>query len=115
MRAAGLTVEVHDDHFPTNARDEDWLKAVGNRKWVVLSKDDQIRYHPMERDALLNAGVMAFFLPRGDLKGDEMAAIFLRALPRIKRFLKKYKPPIIGKVTRGGDVSILGSTGWRTK
>lgn len=104
-------MEVHDDHFPIDSKDEYWLTEVGKKGWVVLSKDDQIRYRPVEKAALLNAGVVAFFLPRGDLKGEEMATVFLKALPRIKRFLKKHKPPIIGRVTRSGEVSILGQSG----
>ena len=103
-------MEVHDDHFAIDAKDEDWLIEVGKKGWVVLSKDDLIRHRPVERDALLKAGVVAFFLPRGDLKGDEMAEIFLKAMPRSNSFLKRYKPPIIGRITRSGDVSLLGQS-----
>jgi len=28
LREAGLTVELHDDHFPQDALDEDWLPEV---------------------------------------------------------------------------------------
>ena len=36
LRAQGHTVELHDSHF---AKDVDWLPTVGQRGWVVLTKD----------------------------------------------------------------------------
>jgi hypothetical protein len=31
LRQAGAAVEVHDDHFLQDARDEEWLREVGQR------------------------------------------------------------------------------------
>jgi hypothetical protein len=31
-------VEIHDDHFPSDAKDEVWLAEVGIRGWIVLTK-----------------------------------------------------------------------------
>jgi hypothetical protein len=37
LRQAGATLHIHDDHFPPDAKDEDWLaeifRADGERKW----------------------------------------------------------------------------------
>jgi predicted nuclease of predicted toxin-antitoxin system len=100
-------VHIHDDHFLPDAKDEEWLTAVGRQGWVVLTKDTRIRYRNLERAALMRAGVGAFVLTAGDLKGDEMAQIFVKALPAISRFLAKHRKPFIAKVTRGGSVSKL--------
>jgi hypothetical protein len=43
----------------------------------------------------------------GDLQGDEMARIFVNALPAIARFLKKHKKPFIAKIGRNGSVTML--------
>ena len=43
LREAGHVVLVHDDEFEPDARDVDWLQAVGQRGWVVLTKDARIR------------------------------------------------------------------------
>jgi len=37
LRSAGARVEVHDDHLPQDAKDEEWLQYVGARNWVVLT------------------------------------------------------------------------------
>ncbi len=88
-------------------KDEDWLTRVGRNGWIVLTKDHRIRYRNLEREALMNAGVGAFILTAGDLQGEEMAQIFVKALPAIAKFLRKHKKPFIAKVTRNGLVSML--------
>ena len=35
---------------------------AGSRGWIVLTKDERIRYRPNERRALLRSGVRAFIL-----------------------------------------------------
>src|SRR5437867_9891407 len=113
LRAEGADVRVHDDHFPSNAKDEYWLTEVGQKGWIVLTKDDQIRHHPVERDALMAAGVGAFILPRGNTTGSEMARAFVKALPKIKKFIRKHSRPFIARVTSGGSITMLDAGGRR--
>lgn len=55
LRAAQQIVVVHDDEFQPDARDVDWLTAVGAKGWIVLTKDARIRTNALEREALLAA------------------------------------------------------------
>jgi 5S rRNA maturation endonuclease (ribonuclease M5) len=89
------------------ARDEEWLSEVGHKGWVVLTKDYRIRYRNVERLALLQAGVAAFILTAGDLQGEEMARIFVKALRPISKFLRKHNRPFIARISRDGAVSML--------
>lgn len=100
-------VEVHDDHFPADAQDEIWLQSVGKRGWIVLTKDRNIRYRTREFNALMAHGVRAFVLTAGDLSGDEMAAVFVSALPKIRRFLLKHNGPFMAAITRGGNLRMI--------
>jgi hypothetical protein len=36
-----------------------------------------------------------------------LAEIFLKALPKVRRTVKKQKPPFIAKISRGGDITLL--------
>jgi transcription elongation factor len=76
LREVGETVEIHDDHFAPDAKDEVWLIEVGSRDWIVLTKDDRIRYRLTERTALVSAKVEVFVLTSTQLQGSEMAAAF---------------------------------------
>lgn len=100
LRKAGAHVEIHDDHFPPSAKDSEWLPVVGKRGWVVLTKDDRIRYRQHEREALLDAGVRAFVLTNRNLTGGEMAAVFVDALRKIERLASKEGTGFIATVTR---------------
>ena len=71
LRATGAMVEVHDDHLPQGAKDEEWLAYVGARHWVALTQDDRIRFHSHERLALLQASVRAFVLTAKGLRGED--------------------------------------------
>ncbi len=87
LRATGADVRVHSDHFAQDARDEEWLAQVGQQGWIILTKDTRIRYRTIERNALMNARVRAFVLVSGNLSGQEMAKIFVKALPAIRKFV----------------------------
>jgi hypothetical protein len=107
LREIGETVEIHDDHFAPDAKDADWLLEVGKRSWIVLTKDDRIRYRVTERTAIVSARVRAFVMTSTQLQGAEMGAAFIKALPRIKRIIASNAPPFIARVSRTGKVSLL--------
>ena len=99
LRSAGLSVERHRDHFPPNARDEDWLAAIGARKWVALTHDRRIRYKPNELAAVVRHRV-ALLVIVGSAPYPELATAFVATLPRIESFLGTHAPPFVGKVFR---------------
>jgi hypothetical protein len=107
LRLAGVHVEIHDDHFPATAPDEDWLGDVGQRGWVALTKDRGIRYRAPALAAIRLSAVRMFVLTAGDLQGSEMAAIFVQALPHIRRLTRRQTAPFIARITKTGTASIL--------
>ena len=108
LRQAGLRVEVHDDHFPPDASDAEWLRAVGQRGWVVLTKDERIRRRPLERAALLDAGVRAFVLTARGMSGADMGQAFVRARGSMENLLRRRRQrPFIATVTRRGRVRVI--------
>lgn len=107
LREAGARVEIHDDHFPIGAKDHDWLPAVGKKGWVVLTKDQRIRHRGLELKALRDAQVRAFVLTTGNLQGHDMAAIFVKALPAMQRFVRKTNPPFIARLTKPGKITLI--------
>ncbi len=101
----GAKIEIHDDHFAQDTDDIRWLTEVGKRSWIVLSKDERIRHHPLELYALKTAKVGAFFLMSKGLSGDEMAAIFVKAMPNILNACGSSKPPFVFLVYRYGKIA----------
>jgi len=93
LKAGGLSVERHADHFPPNAHDEVWLKEIGSRGWIALTHDRRIRYKPNERDAVMRHGV-ALLVIVGTVPFPDLARAFVTSLPRIEQFLGQHRPPV---------------------
>lgn len=110
LRQAGATVEIHDERFNQDAPDEVWLKSAGENKWIVLTKDKNIRFHAREKETLLAYGVRAFVLTAKALNGDEMAEIFVSALPKIAKILEKNSGPFVATITANGNVRVVWPT-----
>ena len=108
LRAAGLKVEVHDDHLPQNATDPEWLTLAGKNGWIVVTRDERIRYRVAEKQAIRCAKVRAFVIvAHGDLRIEEIAEILLKALSKVESIAVQEKPPFIAKIWRDGNVAVI--------
>jgi predicted nuclease of predicted toxin-antitoxin system len=107
LRQAHLRVEIHDDHFAQDAEDELWLTHAGQRGWVVLTKDERIRYRPNELRALIEAEVRTFIVIARNRPMTEVATIVVQALPAIAAFLAQHSPPFVAKITADSKVAMV--------
>jgi PIN domain-containing protein len=99
-----LSVKIHDDHFKRDEEDRVWLRAVAQHGWVIFTKDQRLRYRPLEIAALRSSRARVFVLVAGSLRGSEIAAAFVAALPRICRILRKHAGPFVARITKDGGV-----------
>jgi len=83
------------------------LREVGERGWVVITKDKAIRHRDTELAALKAARVAAFVLTAKRLTGPENAAALARALPKMNRFVIGNRPPFIAAVSAGSRLTML--------
>jgi len=104
LRNVGARVEIHDDHFSQNSYDKDWLRIVGERNWVVLTKDKKIATRLLELEAVAEGNVRLFAFVDGDVPGVVMAQAFVNALENMQRFIRGNQAPFIAKVYQPGLV-----------
>lgn len=107
IRAAGHDVVVHDDLFAADAPDETWLRKAGEEGWIVLTKDQRIRYRELEKRALVQSRVRAFVFTQKKQAVDDIIASFLESLPTIVRAVEDETPPFLASIQSGGRVRIL--------
>ena len=100
----GATVEIHDDHFIRDMKDEDWLRIVGQDNWVVLTKDKKIASRPLELLAVAQGNVRLFVFVDGDVPGVVVAQGFVKVLEKMQRFILDNQAPFIAKVDKSGMV-----------
>ena len=103
----GVQHQRHRDHFSRGTRDEIWLQFVAERAWVVLTKDKRNRYNEIERQALRRHRVREFYFASGNFTGSEMAAALAAAIPKMRAICREHNPPMVGSITRSGQVTVL--------
>lgn len=106
LRAAGALIEHHGDHFEQNTPDTDWLPVVGDRGWVVLTKDKTIAKNQLELMAIARAKAKVFILASGNLSRQEMAVLLVDVLGHLKKFAQGNQAPFIAKVYQGRRVKL---------
>jgi hypothetical protein len=99
LASAGLSVNRHDDLFPPDCPDEQWLAQIGEAGWIAITHNARIRYVPNERDAVVRHRI-SLLVVVGKAPLKELAENFVVTLPRIKEFLAKHRPPLIAKIYR---------------
>jgi len=99
---AGEQAIAHDQRFPPDAPDVVWLAEAGRQHWIVLTKDKRIRYRELEREALIRGGLAAFVLTSSGLRGEEIAALVLEHLSRIKHLAAFQPRPFVASVNKSG-------------
>ena len=104
LRNAGALVEIHDDHFKQDIEDKDWLRIVGERNWVVLTKDKKIASRTLELEAVAEGNVRLFAFVDGDVSGVVVAQAFVNALENMRGFMRGNPAPFIAKVHQSGMV-----------
>jgi hypothetical protein len=98
VRGEGVTVHLHQDHFPQNAPDVEWMPEVARRGWVIISPDIRISRDRLEVEAIMTSGAAVFCLAGGHLTGEQKARNFLRCLPQIASVLERTPRPFIARV-----------------
>ena len=105
--ALRLQSEGHDakpfDEF-AGKRDVDFLPIIGERGWVLLTKDKNIRRNQLEVEAILNAGVRAFVITATNVSHQQIADLVSKAIRKIAQ-ISQQKGPFVYNITSTGILS----------
>ena len=102
MAAFGEDVTHLQDHYPTNAADADWLPRIGRDEWILLTRDDRVRFKPAELTAFKQYHVGAFFLGGKDRSRCDLIQQVVRNWPRMKELAAKTVKPFAFRVPPQG-------------
>jgi PIN like domain len=102
----GVKHERHGQHFAPGTEDTQWLPFVGEKGWVLLTKDKRIRYNELEKAAVRAYKVREFYFSSGNYSGAEMAEMLVAGLRDMVRIFRREKPPFIASVTKSGKVDV---------
>jgi len=102
LRSEGMKVEVHDDHLPADAPDEDWLALVGRSGWVAITKDRNIRYRAAEIDAIRVYSARVIVIRMKNASGPDLAELLAKGRRRIARFAARTTAPFVARMYGNG-------------
>ena len=103
MRAFGEDVDHLQDHFPPDSPDTEWLKYIGENDYFLITRDNAIRRHPAELNALKNYGVGAFFLGGKQRTRWKLVQQVVRNWPQIVAYASSTARPFAVRVRPTGS------------
>jgi hypothetical protein len=94
------------DEFPTNTQDVEWIPAVAQRGWVIVTIDRKILKRPAEREALQRCGADAVFLPGTPFQKDMWAQAewLTKHWRAIDDHLRTARHPVCCRITDRGKI-----------
>jgi predicted nuclease of predicted toxin-antitoxin system len=93
LKAFGEDVTHLREHFADDAPDHEWLPFVGQNAMVLVTRDERIRYRPVELHALRQHRVRAFFLGGKNRTRWQIIEQVVRNWVRMKDIAEKTNPP----------------------
>jgi len=96
----------HVDKFRTGVADADFLPTVGMNGWTLLTSDQRMGRRFLEREAIRQHRVRMFAFTSNNLGGYAMARALQVALPKMRRFVQKNRPPFIASISSSGSISM---------
>lgn len=111
LNAAGIAFIAHHDRFAQDAPDEVWLAGVANQAWLVVTRDQRIRYKVNEQAAAVRAGLHLFVFTQGGLTAVQTADILVTAYPAMVASAAAKPPPAFWSLQKSGKVIALALGG----
>jgi len=111
LRKAGIPCEVHDDHLSQDATDVEWLQLVGEKGWIAISRDRNIRYRGPEKAALIEANARLIVIRAKGALPQDIASLIIGHINRICRFAQKHGAPFMAGITSDGKITKYPLTG----
>ena len=105
LRAAGARVEHVRGAVKAGSDDAEWLSVAGEHRWIVLMRDQRIRYRRLEREALKSAEVGAFVFTGGQATAQDTADVILPRLSKIVSIARSERRPFLYTLTLGGTLT----------
>ena len=109
LTEAGIPFVAHHDQFAHDTPDEIWLSAAADKGWLVVTRDQRIRYRANELAAMKRARLHVFVLTQGGLTAAETGSIVVRCHPDMLSLAASVDPPAFFSLTRAGEVRRLNA------
>ncbi|MEW5876242.1 MAG: DUF5615 family PIN-like protein [Candidatus Zixiibacteriota bacterium] len=102
MRAFGEDSVHLLDRFPQGTPDLEWIPIVATEGLFLITRDEEIRRNPAERQALTECKLGVFFLGGKKQNRCQLIQQLVRNWTRIKELAGKTRPPFAYRIPPKG-------------
>lgn len=107
LQTASIPFIEHGQLFPPACPDDVWLEGVAGKGWLVVTRDQRIRYKVNEQAAAVRAGLHLFVFTQGGLLAAQTADLLIAAYPAMVRHAAEDPAPAFYSLRIGGHVARL--------
>jgi len=107
----GIALRLQAEGYDTRPFDEfagrpdaEFLPLIGERQWILITKDKNVRKNQLEVEAILSSGVRAFVVTATSLNHEQLTQLVLRVAPKLTR-ISRQSGPFVYNITATGIVS----------
>ena len=105
FRASSIPVEAHDEHFPDDAPDEEWIKKAGNNGWVAITRDKGILYRYYIIETIFKYQARLIVIRNKNFNGTEGAPFLVNKAPLISAFAQRTPSPFVAGLRADGTIT----------
>jgi PIN like domain len=95
LSSAGIPFDRAGHTVPFGAPDDEWLSHCGRNRLVALTRDQRIRYRPLEKQALVDHRVACFTFTQGQATAADCAARIITLAPKMLKIAASQPRPFL--------------------
>ncbi len=107
LKPPDLQIEYHQEHFPHDMPDDDWLPLVGKWGWTVIGQDYSYHLKSPEVQAIIDFKVGAFYLWGSEAPRWETMRAFARGYDNILKRAAVTPTPFVFRIEKHGGATEL--------
>ena len=106
LRSEGISCEVHDDHLPIDAPDEDWIALAGQKGWIAITKDKNIRHRHAQLASIRKYATRTVVIRVKIATGELIAQVLIKNRNRIFQLYSSDNSPLVVGIDRNGNIKV---------
>lgn len=91
------------DVFPPTAQDTDWLPVIGEKGWILVTRDKKIRRRPAELAAYRLNGIGGFVLTGKNIEGWRIVRQLVNRWLKMKELAESTRKPFLYRIPPSGS------------
>lgn len=104
LSAAQISYEIHDDHLPADAPDEDWIRLCGKQGWIAVTHDAKLKSNLPALEAIRDSVGRVFIVSGANHTGQQVGEMLVEHYQILVKRSEQWMPPFLATLMEDGHV-----------